>query len=766
MDRDLVLNVSPVRIDDVEVPISILPFETREQLRALRRHHARTHLFRRNGDVIECVAIVEDAPSVGESTKPRRLHDHLRLAASLVGNALATRLASLGRRIESFGPISFLGGSATDNYLLQAVAPRECPPWLAVRPIFTLDVRVLHLDQTQPFVGLALNVRTVRRITRNCRFLAEDGLDLRGLYVGRLLPDDDERVAPYLQLLGRIDSLDSGGLLHLADHREGLEHIPSDEAILEARTDAFDRCLRLAFSSDGELVKAALDRRLSSLRSGPAKIDRLQRVAEFLGNEDLVLFPGASARVGHFLSERDSRIFPPVLVAPKAVYVYDAAGTRTDTWSDGGLRKHGPYSADVFTPSRPRIAVICQATAKGQIDQFLHKFLHGIRFPGDMKAPFASGFIKKYALDGVVPEFFVADNRTAAAYHRAARTAIERQEQAGAKWDIALVQIEENFHALGGEANPYLVCKAAFLSQQINVQEFEIETITAGDKQLGYVLNNMALATYAKLGGIPWLIRADRTITHELVIGLGSTFIGEGRLGGRERVVGITTVFSGDGNYYLSNLSKAVPMDEYPEALLQSLMSTVSKAQMTMNWQPGDAVRLVFHTFKPLKDIEVEVVMSFVKTLGDFHTEFAFVYVVEDHPFLLFDRAQNGVSSYGASNHKGTFAPTRGWYFRLSELEVLLCLTGARELKRIEDGMPWPVMLRLHRESTFRDTTYLAKQAFAFSSHSWRSFFPSSLPVTVLYSQLVARLLGQMSSISWWNADAMLGRIGGTRWFL
>ena len=45
--------------------------------------------------------------------------------------------------------------------------------------------------------------------------------------------------------------------------------------------------------------------------------------------------------------------------------------------------------------------------------------------------------------------------------------------------------------------------KAEFLGHQIPVQEFEFETTEIPDNRLQYVLNNMGLATYAKLGGTP-----------------------------------------------------------------------------------------------------------------------------------------------------------------------------------------------------------------------------------------------------------------------
>ena len=46
----------------------------------------------------------------------------------------------------------------------------------------------------------------------------------------------------------------------------------------------------------------------------------------------------------------------------------------------------------------------------------------------------------------------------------------------GIRYDLALVEIEERFHDLSGAADPYLVSKAEFMSHQIPVQEFEIET--------------------------------------------------------------------------------------------------------------------------------------------------------------------------------------------------------------------------------------------------------------------------------------------------
>ena len=217
----------------------------------------------------------------------------------------------------------------------------------------------------------------------------------------------------------------------------------------------------------------------------------------------------------------------------------------------------------------------------------------------------------------------------------------------------------------------------------------------------------------------------------------------------------------------LSNLSTAVPISEYKAALLDSLRETVTKVKRAMNWEAGSRVRLIFHAFKSMKNNEAEAVKQLMEELGEYDVEYAFLHVVNQHPYVLFDEAQSGIYDWEAKkNGKGEFAPERKLFFRLSKHEVLLCLTGAKEVKRPQDGIPSPVLLRLHRSSTFKDTTYLARQVYTFSCHSWRSFMPASMPMTIEYSQLIAKMLGQLGTVSFWNPNAMLGWIGETRWFL
>jgi hypothetical protein len=185
-----------------------------------------------------------------------------------------------------------------------------------------------------------------------------------------------------------------------------------------------------------------------------------------------------------------------------------------------------------------------------------------------------------------------------------------------------------------------------------------------------------------------------------------------------------------------------------------------------MNWQDGDHIRLVFHGFKPLKSDEAKSVAKIMTGLGNYQPDYAFLHLVQDHPFQLFDEAQEGIWCGQGIPKKGVYAPERGRYIQLNRTEAILTLTGPSDVKQPADGLPHPLLLRLHRESTFTDMPYLTNQVARFAMHSWRSFFPSPLPVTILYSDLIARLLGHLARLPKWNPDVLLGQIRESRWFL
>jgi hypothetical protein len=87
-------------------------------------------------------------------------------------------------------------------------------------PRYELDVRLFFFANQKPFLGLAIDSRTRRRITASCDELTAARIKLQGFYVGRMRPDDDPRLEPRMELLGRVSALE-GCELQLDDAREG-----------------------------------------------------------------------------------------------------------------------------------------------------------------------------------------------------------------------------------------------------------------------------------------------------------------------------------------------------------------------------------------------------------------------------------------------------------------------------------------------------------------------------------------------------------------
>lgn len=757
----ITLNLLPINIDSAMVRASILPWRDSAQLRGLWDEHGAEYYFRRNENEIIAVPVIGGLRDLSEVCRELDVSREPGLAADLVRRAILRHLKELKRSVLNDRPIEFLG----EGNLLKQWCSRIAtfPDWVQIREFWEVAVRITWLAD-KPVVTAAFGVRLKKIVNASCAVLIEAGVPIKGLYVATMEPHRNNQCESYRKLAGRVESTGSDGTVQLSDHREGISELAAANAFPEASWDVFDRLIN-HYAAGSASVQDVIDARRAEHSNGPAKLKRISSVTDYFRHQKFELLDNCRCSMGELWTQGKPG-FPNVLRTHPPVYVFDPSGRKTGTWHDGGLDQHGPYHASHFAKNIPRLVVICQANRKGRVEQAIHKFLHGINVTGQARRqPFVKGFIRKYGLTDAKVEFELTDSASFADYEKAARRALEKSSPQS-PIHLALVQIEESFHRLPHQQNPYLATKSVFLSSQIPVQEFEYETIEQADAQLAYTFNNMALASYAKLGGVPWLLRADPVIAHELVIGLGSATISESRLGERERVVGITTLFSGDGQYYLSNVSKSVPFRDYPTEMLAAVRASLEQARRTMNWQDGDHIRLIFHAFKPLKDDEAKALGRIMAEMGNYNADYAFLHLAEDHPYQIFDTAQNGAWIGGTKQLKGVYAAERGSYIQLSRSEALLTLTGPADVKRASDGLPRPLLLRLHRESTFTDIPYLTNQVARFALHSWRSFFPSPLPVTILYSDLIARLLGLLSQLPKWNPDVLLGQIRESRWFL
>jgi len=279
----------------------------------------------------------------------------------------------------------------------------------------------------------------------------------------------------------------------------------------------------------------------------------------------------------------------------------------------------------------------------------------------------------------------------------------------------------------------------------------------------------LALASYAKMGGTPWVLASPKGkgIMHELVLGISSSVIGDSRILDRERYVGITTVFNYDGFYQLSTVTQETPFDSYPTELRKSLLKSLQRVSMQKGWKNGDRVRIIVHATNPLRNLVTDVVKRLVEeSLPEYKVDFAFLEISQRHDWMVYDPDSSGYKSYSGVV-RGKQVPRRGSFVLLSDFDALLSVTGPAELKFTEQGCPEPLHLKLHRASTFNDLVYLSRQAFEFAHMSWKTYNALALPVTIEYSNAIARLLGRLRNVKNWNSDILqTSDLSKELWFL
>lgn len=659
--------------------------------------------------------------------------------------------------------LSFLGTDLLHE-ALDAIRAPTLAYGFSVRTRFDFEARVLDPDENNgAFVGLVVRPRTKWQSEADLVELAEAGVDLHGLYVLRRAPQEAEH-----RVAGRIERLD-GATVILSDSPDGIEEIEADTVSLEPRRDAFARVM-------GTILKPAqsqrLERKISVMQSnaldGPAVEKLLSGTRKHLAESDdrWLVAEDLAARFGPVVALGNRGEYVSLIRSGSVSYFFDPGRSKNDIWSWRGLNQYGPFDQESFPRREPRLLVVCTDTAKGSAEQFTRALLDGVsggRAYVGMRSVFRLPNIKVSFC--VVPWLGSETASPGEAY----RNAIEEHlrsipAESAAPYDAAIVVILDEHSGLAPKRNPYLWSKALLLQNAIPVQQARYSTVKDRD---AYAFQNISTALYAKMSGTPWTVAQDRTVSDELVIGMGMSEQG-GRFGARRRLVGITTVFRGDGNYLLGYLAEQCDYEHYPEKLRSSTLHVLRRRKQEQGWRPGDTVRIVYHSYQRMRDVDIDrIVAECVAEVGqEQNVEFAFLTVTKDHPYTLLDVNQTGVpASKGSTELKAVFLPERGLIARVGRYERLITTLGPQQTRRGEP-LKRPILVKLHRSSTFKELTYLSEQVLKFSSLSWRTVRPVKLPVTIRYSKHIAEQLAELGDVEYWSPASLNTRLGTSLWFL
>jgi hypothetical protein len=689
--------------------------------------------------------------------------DHLRFLTARIADLLPQILdkyPALRRR-----PFTFLGNKDFVEAISEEIG--GLPNLISqfkIWPKYELDTKLVELKEGDPFIGIFLRVKTRWEVFAPLDALLEAGINLSGLYVIRR-----EAVEGQRRSVGRIGSV-CGGVVKLSEAYDDLREIDARDVRLEGSRRSFVHCLKTILGGDYSAFEEARCRHEAKLFTGPDRDQLLDRLGSYFSKNvpPLEIGGGLTASVSGRISVDNEDDFQSCLQAKVVEYCFDTAKTKRNEYSWQGIERFGPFSRDTFPKKSPKILVLFPDTVQGPVENFLRLFRDGVRISGGSR--YEAGFAMIFGLMNPqfvlrrIPWLSTPARNPAKAYRLAAEEHLTEEETP----DAAIVVVLDEHSRLPDVESPYIQSKAVLLMAGVPVQEIRVPTLSQLPKALQYVNQNVALSLYSKMNGTPWTVDQDLTINDELVIGMGTCELSGSRFTEKQRLIGITTVFRGDGNYLLSNVSKECPYGEYPEVLRRSTLDILEEIKTRNGWQPGDTVRIVFHVYKPLKHVEMADIMAeCVRAMcGEQNVEFAFLTVSHDHPFTVLDKSHRGIKMPYGSGKKAVYVPERGTIIHIGRYTRLLCTNGPRLVKRENAPLPDPLLVHLHPRSTFKSLDYLTEQVLKFTSLSWRSTLPSRKPVTIYYSELIAELLGRLRAVPDWSPAMLNVKLRASRWFL
>lgn len=398
----------------------------------------------------------------------------------------------------------------------------------------------------------------------------------------------------------------------------------------------------------------------------------------------------------------------------------------TDTNPRNGIKRFGPYDASLFMQSQIRCGIIYPASIKSCRDLLVNGLVkgEGSNFPG-----FSPWFKARLIFDPTLEKPVSEDPRSI-------RQAVS--ELATRNCDLVYIVITAR------NGNVYQVCKSTLLCNGIPCQ-----VVTAPKLQNSFnrpwVLGNIALASYAKIGGTPW-VAADSAVRNELVMG-----VSRAQDKNKKYVVGFVTLFNQDGDFLL--MHSKTPVIEW-EDYVKGIEDLIVDAYHEYKGNFGVPKSLIIHFHKKPGYSEINAINNSLKQLGE-SIPYALMHLNEYSLFRLFD-----------TSHP-TYVPVSGIQVNLSRYRALLLLDGRENDKRNRVGVPnvWEISMDKRSTMSWEDLPRLVQQIHKFSRVNWRGFNSRSIPVTINYSKLICDQVLDIGLQSW-NTIIANGKLKEKAWFL
>lgn len=288
----------------------------------------------------------------------------------------------------------------------------------------------------------------------------------------------------------------------------------------------------------------------------------------------------------------------------------------------------------------------------------------------------------------------------------------------------------------------YYFLKYHFIKNNLPLQVVNYRKL--GERNsLKWSTSNLALAMFAKMGGIPWVVKPSNK--NCLILGIGSSHRINRETGEILKYFAYTVCLDSSGLYKtLEVLADEESETSYLEKLTTNLV-TILKEQKT-NYST-----CVLHLPFKIKKKEVTAISDAIKQIDDI--DLIVVKINIDNKY------------FGYSFHN-TLVPYESSFVKLSKDEYLVWFEGLLYGKEIVDKrLANPVhiqFLNTNNKKNFDEQAFL-QDILNLSGANWRGFNAKSIPISIYYSQIIARYTEAFENIDGYKE----GSISNDKpWFL
>lgn len=416
-----------------------------------------------------------------------------------------------------------------------------------------------------------------------------------------------------------------------------------------------------------------------------------------------------------YLPFEDGLIKSEVIWKPERYFYSNRSNTKKLRFYDQMVKEYQPYSLEMFQDRKVDIGVLCPAEYQGETEGFIRKI--------ELKLK------EVFHFENLKCHLITINDRHIDSYKHAVYHPELLQCQ------LIYVVVEEAHEKLHPNDSPYYVCKAKFMGNGIPTQDIQIETIRTSLN--AFTMTNIALNSYAKMGGTAWTIEKEDKLRDELIVGVGSTVSDNGKY-----VLGIAQVFHNDGRYMTGDCSPLSTFDNYSQKLEEHLYNTL--VPLLDEMRSNGRFRLIFHLFKSASErYEIKAIENLKMRLEQYDFEFALVHLGYGHNFRLY--YNDGVNDI-----------SQGTYVQITKNIALLHFVKESDL---------PLKIEIDKRSTFNSLFYIAKQVYWFSHLSHRSYIPSKRTVTIMYPSLMSKMTEELKKVDSWDFER-LNAVSDKLWFI